>query len=502
MAQDERTAILISAPLVEPKAEWFSEEHSERLGRLDAATTEYSARTLYAPIPAGELLHADNITLINSALLRFGAMLEKEGMGTAYYKGAKDEIMHQLDASFASGAPAFIAISLPHLDSQHYVAALAEMCESRWPGVPVIVGGQGARFVERSLMPRAVLVQGSGDLPLYAIANGWQPPAVVKSGAVPSEYRVAFETKYADGIYPDYSLAAPLMTPIARVYFYRGCLLGEYNKPCRMCLVKEDKRWHQEGEPGGILKGIGQMQKLFGTKYAFAADEDFFLNPVATDLLISKFTAWRARPGNENFRFSVQSRILTFIDFCSRHPDHAQLFADAGIIDVHFGAETIDASLREKWWGGKYNNDELMLALNLAKQAGLYTCCYFQIGLPGETPKQMAATAAFIEEHMESGLVTFFNTYYPFAPRENFMAEEIARYGIEWHPYDPVRYCGNLAELPPMRSNSASYAEIAHHMHASMRVMTRILEKRIAGMMAAEGPDAKRKMPKTGPIRT
>ena len=91
-------------------------------------------------------------------------------------------------------------------------------------------------------------------------------------------------------------------------------------------------------------------------------------------------------------------RCFGHANVIARHPDFPKMLADAGCVEVGFGAETASQSVldninKQTKVADLHNFVEAMVG------AGIKVKAFFMMGLPGETPGDFAQTKAFIEHY-------------------------------------------------------------------------------------------------------
>ncbi|MEW6328508.1 MAG: radical SAM protein [Candidatus Micrarchaeota archaeon] len=428
----------------------------------------YRLQTVYRNLAPESLKNAENTHLLNFALLSFAPILKNEGINVTYLAGSEKKIRQEL-SSFPE-KPFFVAFSSPHASSLPITEKLATTAKKRWPDVLTIVGGQYINLVN-SMKNIDLIVHGDGFIPLFAVAKGWKPSSsVITNISVPESLSSEFKKRYEEFLYPDVSFVPPTPMPIGRIYFQRGCLYGSHKTSCKACLVTSGKNLKTANDPERILKALEEMKERFGTNYFFIADDDFLANPNAARELLLKISSWRSKPSNSSITFSFQCRVSSFLEFIEKFRDATRLFKDAGIVEVQFGVESFHQRLVDEFWGGKFKVDELPKALENAKNAGLYTLCNVQFGLPGETEEEMQRTKTKIRSFMKKGLTDFVDPYF---------LTEFSKGGYR------TEY--EFSEYPSMWSDKANKESIKTCRDETMKEMTKIFLRRLKKGKELEG---------------
>ncbi len=441
-------------------AEKESPAYKKLKGEFLEAYFLYRLQTVFKNLTPESLKSAENGHLLNLALLSFAPIIQEEGVKVTYVAGSEEKITQEL-SSFQE-KPFFVAFSSPHASSLPITEKLAATVKKRWSDVLTIVGGQYINLVE-SMKNIDLIVHGGGFIPLFAVAKGWKPSSqIITNRLIPESLSSEFKERYEEFLYPDVSFVPHTWMPIGRIYFQRGCLYGPYKTPCKACLVTSGKRLKTANDPGRVLKTLEEMRERFGTNYFFIADDDFLVNPTAARELLLKIASWKSKPSNSSFTFSFQCRVSSFLEFIEKFRDAARLFKDAGIVEVQFGVESFHQRLVDKFWGRKFSVDALPKALEKAKNAGLYTLCNIQFGLPGETKEEMESTKTEIRSFMEKELIDFVDPYF------------LTKFSKGGHGVE----C-EFSEYPSMWSNKMNKESIKTCRDETMKEMTKIFLKRL-----------------------
>jgi radical SAM superfamily enzyme YgiQ (UPF0313 family) len=226
-----------------------------------------------------------------------------------------------------------------------------------------------------------------------------------------------------------------------------------------------DPRWYdpsgRDTAPGGILTSRGCPAKCTFCSNAVTGRAFRYRS---ADGVTQEINAWNARCGIEHFpcwddaltakparllelcdaiqrdvRFSFTFGAITRANMVTR--ELLQAMRRAGLIHVNFGVESGDDEILRAIKKG-LRTDQVVRALEWAKDEGLTTACNFMLGFPQETPVELERTLRFMERI--APLVDAFSTMgvvVPF-PGTPMYEEYHAAYGFTswWLRPDYSRY--------------------------------------------------------------
>lgn len=181
-----------------------------------------------------------------------------------------------------------------------------------------------------------------------------------------------------------------------------------------------DPAWYSESEhaipPGGILTSRGCPARctfcanyVTGRSFRYRSSEN----------VVAEIRAWHEKTGLTYFPFwddaltANQSRLVDLCSAFERHLDFPFSFGAitranmitrdlmramrrAGLVHVNFGVESGDDEILRLIKKG-LRTDQVVRALEWAKEEGLRTACNFMLGFPQETPAELERTLHFMQ---------------------------------------------------------------------------------------------------------
>ena len=181
-----------------------------------------------------------------------------------------------------------------------------------------------------------------------------------------------------------------------------------------------DPRWYdpsgRETAPGGILTSRGCPARCTfcanyvtgrAFRYRSAQNVTREINAWHEQCRIDYFPCWddaltvnAARLAelcqaiDRDVRFAFAFGAITRANMVT--PDLLRMMRRAGLSNVNFGVESGDDEILRKIKKG-LRTDQVVRALEWAKQEGLTTACNFMLGFPQETPTELESTLRFME---------------------------------------------------------------------------------------------------------
>jgi len=163
----------------------------------------------------------------------------------------------------------------------------------------------------------------------------------------------------------------------------RGC--------CMRCEFCEDRltgtRWHSIEHFKDEIASIVSL----GVTAVMIFDDLFAFDPKKVIPYLEILKAYREK-------HSLIFRCFGHAKTMSRFPEMAHMLADAGCVELGFGAETASQIMLDKVGKGT-NVDDLHNFVEISVKAGISVKAFFMIGLPGETKETFKQTHDFISKH-------------------------------------------------------------------------------------------------------
>ena len=135
----------------------------------------------------------------------------------------------------------------------------------------------------------------------------------------------------------------------------------------------------------------------------------------------------------------IELRFPNGITALKMTEERLTLMARAGVRQLFFGLESTDAQTRRKLKKGFARIDEIQALIHVARRLGIYAFVSVIIGLPQQTPQDMADGYA---ETFLRGIADSANPYYPIAGTELFRQAEaeglLPESDLEW--YEPMNF--------------------------------------------------------------
>ncbi|MBL4848711.1 MAG: B12-binding domain-containing radical SAM protein [Planctomycetes bacterium] len=271
-----------------------------------------------------------------------------------------------------------------------------EAVHRKHPGVPIVLGGPHATFVDEEILRRfpsvdyVVRDEGDASFPalLRAISEGASPAAL---GSIPgltwrNEGEVVRNpsggvTEDLDALpYPAYDLIDAQeyvrQHPVLVVEAGRGC---PYN--CNFCSTTNMfQRKYRVKTPARLVDEVEWLIEQTGSnRFEFLHD-----NLVASKKYIRELCA-EIRERNLDVEWSCTSRTDNLTE------DLAQEMFLAGCCSIFFGVESLDAD-RQAWTGKKLKPERIHAAIELTRRQHISPNTGIILGFPDETERELNLT--------------------------------------------------------------------------------------------------------------
>lgn len=347
---------------------------------------------------------------------------EKEGADT----------FHELDAALEDRNLRWIGISNHTVRTSVTTRAVAEHVKRRRPDLTVLVGGVNATFMWRELLEWCpavdVVLRGYAQPSLRWLLDAMEsgrslgvPGTATRVGdkfrceAIPPIDGDDFEAPDLAGIavdrYLEWTRTYPLLT-------HTGCHFA-----CNFCTSVmpgpyQNREVHRLADDV-VAEMEGALAAGFSTFYMTA---NVFTSNRARCLELLRRMCAAGIPGRAEW--SCMSRV-EFVD-----PEILAAMRAAGCVNVAFGVEGVGTAQWKSLRKGRFSEDVIVRAFDLAREAGLTTSSFLILGAPTQTRDDIEATVAFIREvDPEYRVVNFFQPF-PGTPYwsnpESFGLSEIA----------------------------------------------------------------------------
>ena len=176
---------------------------------------------------------------------------------------------------------------------------------------------------------------------------------------------------------------ARFKTPSLTMLTSRGCPFN-----CGYCPypISQGNKWRFQS-PKRVVDEIEYLVNQLGTKFILMRDAEFCLDGKRVEDICKGI-----KERNINVNWRCETRVDTL--------DTALIekMADAGCTGINFGIESIDSDVLRNSGRKSYRLDDIKQIVNVCKDSGIDTYCFFIIGLPGDTKEKVMGTIKFAIE--------------------------------------------------------------------------------------------------------
>ncbi|MEO1776137.1 MAG: magnesium-protoporphyrin IX monomethyl ester anaerobic oxidative cyclase [Pseudomonadota bacterium] len=309
------------------------------------------------------------------------------------------------------------------------------------PSAMRILGGIHATFMYRQVLSEApqveVVVRGEGeeiivDL-IQAVADGRWP------GERESIKGIAFRddtgeikatpaantVKDLDAIEPDWSLLewekyiyVPLGTRVAIPNMARGCPFT-----CSFCSQWKFWRDYRIRDPKAVVDEIENLVENHGVGFFILADEEPTINR-------KKFTEFCEELIRRDLPRRVKWGINTRVTDIMRDRELLPLWRKAGLVHVSLGTEAA-AQMKLDRFNKETKVENNRLAIQLLRDADIFTEAQFIVGLENETPETLEETYRFAREWNPDLANWAMYTPWPFTPLFQELGDKVEVFDFE-----------------------------------------------------------------------
>jgi len=294
------------------------------------------------------------------------------------FAGSTTEVEGLLLGMANEWQPDFVCISATHRDN----GFIKRMSESKsWP---LVVGGPQASFCPQHFDHADYIVIGEGEKSLLDIVEGRQAPGVIQGTKMtadelneggPLPYHLLHEGRFE----PTDSMIRGKTLRSGMLQTSRGCPYS-----CTFCSCA--------GVAGKAVRYLGldrierELQALtnLGVEGIWIVDDTFTLSKKRVGQV-------GALLANSHLIWGCQARA----DRLDR--DMASLLSDHGCVQVDIGVESGSQRMLDGLKKG-IKVEEVYMAFDAARDSGMRTLANFMIGLPEETPEDLAMTRGLMRD--------------------------------------------------------------------------------------------------------
>jgi radical SAM superfamily enzyme YgiQ (UPF0313 family) len=259
--------------------------------------------------------------------------------------------------------------------------------------ITTVVGGPHVHHYEVK-EPWDYIIKGDGCKPFLDILNGKKPQEAFDSN---NQMPHRDKSLHMYGYWLNSRAATTIMTA-------RGCPNG-----CGFC---EDARTLVRLKSPRVVKQEIQECIDLGFKAIMFFDDLFCLNIKRVRDMCEII-----KPFNIKFRCFAHARNFT--------DEMAKILADAGCVEIGFGAETLDQDILDTI-NKKTTTEQIYELIETAHKHNIRVKAFLMIGLPGESVQSMSKTEDFV---LTSGVDDFdVSIYYPY--KGTYIADHIDEYDL------------------------------------------------------------------------
>ncbi|OGA47602.1 MAG: hypothetical protein A3G25_13510 [Betaproteobacteria bacterium RIFCSPLOWO2_12_FULL_63_13] len=155
---------------------------------------------------------------------------------------------------------------------------------------------------------------------------------------------------------------------------------------CHFCLLKMYGEKYRRKDPERVIADVELAVEKFGVRNAYFIDLEFTVHHKLVDRLCEFLIRKQY-----DFRWACQTRLDT-VD-----ADMLAMMKKSGCSLIHYGVETGSERILDTI-NKKISFDKIRKGMALTHKAGIDSACFFMLGLPGETPEDMARTVEFAKQ--------------------------------------------------------------------------------------------------------
>lgn len=387
------------------------------------------------------------------------AVARAEGHSAEMLRIAHDESVENVRARLAAAAPDLIGVSMTTRQWLRGRDIANAIRSDVTVAVPVIAGGLHATFSPEQVLGEPgfdAVCLGEGERPFATllrhlsaggrIGDACMPNIWLKGGAHPG---LDPPVERIDDI-P--FMARDMLDErwgVVHMTTQRGCPF-----PCTYCAARMyDQLYDGIGKYGrrrsldSVLAELDAIRANGPLSYVIFLDDTFTINHPWV------FEFSRIFPKRIGVPFSLHARAETM------NPKLIEALAAAGCRHIVYGVESGSERIRREVMKRPVTNDRLVEVFRRTKDAGILVTANYMIGVPGETPEDLASTIQL--HHRLEPLDFGYFVFYPFPGTQLF---QVCRQR-GWLPENwqdlPARHDRSILTLPELTQNdiSAAFAE-------------------------------------------
>jgi anaerobic magnesium-protoporphyrin IX monomethyl ester cyclase len=340
------------------------------------------------------------------------ALLEQSGHAVAHFDATFADALHEFEDVLQRQRPWLVAIMEDNFNfltkmctARRRDDALAMVRAAARHGCRILVNGPDSSDrpdIYLKAGADAVLL-GEGETALTEIANLWRGEpsasldgvagiALSKSGALFRKTAARAHLRQLDKLPP------PTLNHLD-VAKYRSAWLTKHERfswnmatsrgcpyACNWCAKPTFGRGYEQRSPASVASEMRSLKDTVAPDHIWFADDIFGL----TTEWLRDFAA-QVTKLNVCTPFTIQSRVNLM------KPDAVIALAEAGAYEVWLGVESGSQRILDAMEKGS-RVDEARTATRRLKARGIRACWFIQLGYPGETWSDIAATRALIHE--------------------------------------------------------------------------------------------------------
>ncbi|MEJ6392486.1 magnesium-protoporphyrin IX monomethyl ester anaerobic oxidative cyclase [Gymnodinialimonas sp. 2305UL16-5] len=351
--------------------------------------------------------------------------LKKAGFTVSFIDAMTEDLSEEdLSARIRAAAPDLVGVT--SITPSIYAAERTlDLARDVVPDALRVLGGVHATFMYKQVLSECdavdVIVRGEGEEIFVALANAvrdgaWPDGrAQIKGLAFKDDDQIvatpaASTVRDLDGIDPDWSLMdwdryiyIPLNRKVAIPNLARGCPFT-----CSFCSQWKFWRDYRVRDPKKVVDEIERLVENHGVGFFILADEEPTINR-------KKFIAFCeeliARDMPRRIQWGINTRVTDIL----RDEDLLPLYRKAGLVHVSLGTEAA-AQLKLDRFNKETKVEDNRRAIELLRNADIFTEAQFIVGLENETPETLEETYRYAREWNPDLANWSMYTPWPFTP--------------------------------------------------------------------------------------